>query len=109
MNELPELGDNALVRLSRQGGVAAMPGLARPREIEFAHCDAQQRTQICSLLSDCMPLVAETTAAGHGDQRFYQIELHYRIENREEKQILKVPECNAPSGLVQLWDKGEMP
>lgn len=109
MKELPELGDTTVVRLSRQGGIAAMPGLTRPREIEFAQCDPRQRTQICLLLSDCMPLSADTNNAGRGDERFYQIELNYRIEDREEKQILKVPEHSAPSELVRLWDKGEVP
>lgn len=108
MKKLPELGDSAVVRVSRQGGVAAMPGLARPRNIEFAQCDPQQRSQICSVLSGCMPLAADTNGAGRSDQRFYQIELNYRIEDREEQQILKVPECDAPSELVRLWDKGEV-
>lgn len=109
MKKLPDLGENAVVRVSRQGGVAAIPGLTRPREIAFAQCEPQQRTQICSLLSGCMPLAADTGVAGRGDQRFYQIELNYRIEDRDEMQVLKVPEHDAPSGLVQLWEKGDVP
>ncbi|WP_407309743.1 protealysin inhibitor emfourin [Pseudomonas sp. nanlin1] len=108
MNEFPELGEDAIVRVSRQGGVAAIQALTRPREIEFAQCDPQQRSQICSLLSGCMPLAAETGNAGRGDQRFYQIELSYRLKDQAEKRIIKVPENSAPSELVRLWDKGEV-
>ena len=50
MKNLPELGDDSVVRVSRQGGVAAIHSLSRPREIEFAQCDISQRSRICSVL-----------------------------------------------------------
>ena len=107
MKQLPPLGADTVVRLSRQGGVAAMPGLARPREIDFAQCDADQRTQICSLIEGCLPL-ADTSASGRGDQRFYRIEMRYRVQEQDDELVLQVPENHAPSELVRLWDKGQL-
>jgi hypothetical protein len=43
-----------------------------------------------------------------GDQRFYQIELHYRAGEQDDQMVLKVPENQAPAELVRLWDLGEL-
>ena len=107
MKRLPALGADAVLRLSRQGGVAAIQALTRPREIEFAQCDARQRTQICSVLEGCLPLAANTPA-GRGDQRFYQIELRYKLDEADSELVLQVPEEQASGELVRLWDKGEV-
>lgn len=104
MKTLPTLGDEAVVRLSRQGGFAAVHALTRPREIEFAQCDIDQRTRICTLLEGCLPLARESS--GQGDQRFYQIEVRLRLNDQDSGLVLKVPEDQAPGELVHLWDKG---
>ena len=106
MKTLPTLDDQAVVRLSRQGGVAMIQALSRPREIEFAQCNLDQRTRICSLLEGCLPLTSPSP--GRGDQRFYQIELRYRTGEQDDQMVLKVPEDQAPGELVRLWDKGEL-
>lgn len=106
MKTLPELGDKAVVRLSRQGGLAPIHALTRPREIEFAQCDIDQRMRICTLLEGCLPLTQESS--GRGDQRFYQIEVRYRVDEQDDQMVLKVPEDQAPGELVHLWDKGEV-
>lgn len=106
MKTLPDLDDNAVVRLSRQGGVAAIPARTRPREIEFAQCDLDQRTRICSVLEGCLPLTSSTP--GRGDQRFFQIEVRYRANDQDDEMVLQVPEDRAPGELVHLWDKGEV-
>lgn len=106
MKTLPDLDDNAVVRLSRQGGVAAIHALTRPREIEFAQCNVEQRTRICSVLEGCLPL--ESPASGRGDQRFFRIEMLYRANDQNSEMVLQVPEDQAPGDLVQLWDKGEV-
>lgn len=106
MKTLPTLGDEAVVRLSRQGGFAAIHALSRPREIEFAHCDIDQRTRICTLLEGCLPLTEESP--GGGDQRFYQIEVSFRFNEQDDRMVMKVPEDQAPGELVHLWDKGEV-
>jgi len=100
------LGKDAVVRLSRQGGFAAMQALSRPREIDFASCNEQQRVQICSVLEGCLPLA--TGASGEGDRRFYQIELRYRENEHDDELVLQIPEEQAPGELVLLWDKGEV-
>ncbi|WP_434610866.1 hypothetical protein J3P80_15000 [Pseudomonas sp. D2-30] len=106
MKTLPDLDDKAVVKLSRQGGVAAIHALTRPREIEFAQCDIDQRTRICSVLEGCLPLTSSTP--GRGDQRYFQIEVRYRANDRDDEMVLQVPEDRAPGELVHLWDKGEV-
>ncbi|MGH8388715.1 MAG: protealysin inhibitor emfourin [Pseudomonas sp.] len=106
MKKLPTLDDQAVVRLSRQGGFAAIQALTRPREIEFAQCSIDQRSRICVLLEGCLPLAS--SASGGSDQRFYQIELRYRVGEQNDEVVLKVPEDRAPGELVRLWDKGEL-
>ncbi|TLX56651.1 hypothetical protein DN824_14665 [Stutzerimonas nosocomialis] len=106
MKRLPELGQDTVVRLSRQGGFAAMSMLSRPREIDFAQCDPGQRGQICSLLEGCLPL--STPQAGQGDQRYYKVELRYRREDADDELVLRIPEERAPGDLVRLWDKGQL-
>jgi hypothetical protein len=106
MKTLPTLGDEAVVRLSRQGGFAAIHALTRPREIEFAQCDIDQRTRICTLLEGCLPLTREPS--GQGDQRYYEVEVRYRRNEQDDRLVLKVPESQAPGELVHLWDKGEV-
>lgn len=105
MKQLPALGKDAVVRLSRQGGVAALQALSRPREITFANCNEQERGQICSVLEGCLPLA---TNSGRGDQRYYQIEMRYRQDEHDDEMVLQVPEEQAPGELVRLWDKGEV-
>lgn len=106
MKTLPTLDDHAVVRLSRQGGVAAIHAFTRPREIEFAQCNFDQRTRICSVLEGCLSLAS--ASPGRGDQRFYEIEVRYRVDEHDDKLVLKVPEDQAPGELVHLWDKGEV-
>ncbi len=106
MKQLPKLGDDTTLRLSRQGGVAAIQALSRPREIEFAQCSEQQRGQICSVLEGCLPLA--NSSSGRGDQRYYQIELRYREHEQDDEMVLRIPEEQAPGELVRLWDKGEV-
>lgn len=106
MKQLPALGKDTTVRLSRQGGFAALQALSRPREIDFSNCNEQQRGQICSVLEGCLPLA--TSSSGQGDRRYYQIELRYRQNERDDEMILQVPEEQAPGDLVRLWDKGEV-
>ena len=103
MNKLPPLSDEALVRISRQGGFAAIAALSRPREIDFARCAPQQRGQVCSLLEACLPIASDQ--AGRGDQRFYRIELQ-TCAQRMQEMVLNVPEEQAPRDLVALWEKG---
>lgn len=104
MKRLPELGTDAIVRISRQGGFAAVTALSRPREIDFAQCNPDQRDQVCSVLQTCLPVTEEN--AGAADRRFYRIELQFDQHNTQRALVLQVPEEGAPDDLVQLWKKG---
>ena len=106
MKQLPALGNDTTLRLSRQGGFATLQALSRPRQIDFSNCNEQQRGQICSVLEGCLPLAASNS--GQGDRRYYQIELRYRQNERDDEMVLHVPEEQAPGELVRLWDKGEV-
>nr|WP_314533795.1 protealysin inhibitor emfourin [uncultured Pseudomonas sp.] len=106
MKTLPILGADAVIHLSRQGGVAAIHALTRPRSIEFAQCDIEQRSRICDVLQGCLPYAEQPS--GRGDQRFYEIEVHYRTGEQDDRMVMKVPEDQAPGDLVHLWDKGEI-
>ncbi|SDI50453.1 hypothetical protein SAMN05216588_11832 [Pseudomonas flavescens] len=104
MKRLPELGSDAVVRISRQGGFAAIAALSHPREIDFAQCDPNQRGQVCSVLQTCLPMASQE--AGKGDQRFYRIELRIARQDAPGELVLQIPEERAPSDLVKLWEKG---
>lgn len=104
MKELPELGANAVVRISRQGGFAAISALSRPREIDFAQCDPAQRGQVCSVLENCLSVARPEV--GKGDQRFYRIELQVPRQQEQGELVLQIPEEQAPRELIRLWEKG---
>ncbi|KKX62322.1 protealysin inhibitor emfourin [Pseudomonas putida] len=106
MKTLPTLDERAVVCVSRQGGFAAIQAMTRPRQIDFAQCSIDQRSRIYGLLEGCLPLAS--SVAGGGDQRFYQIELHYHEGEHDDQMVLKVPEDQAPAELVRLWDLGEL-
>ena len=93
MRELPPLGKDTVVRLSRQGGFAPLHALSKPREIEFGQYDSAQRGP---------------TQVGRGDQRYFKVELRFRPQPAEQQDelTLLIPEDRAPSELVRLWDKG---
>ncbi|EWC42582.1 hypothetical protein GFL09_19155 [Pseudomonas stutzeri] len=102
--KMPELGPNTSLRVSREGGFVAAPGLARPRRIEFTGCDTTQRQALCSVLERCLAVAGKIV--GSGDQRYFRVELHYRRGNADAELVLQIPEDRAPRELVQLWQHG---
>ncbi|EMD99692.1 hypothetical protein GFK97_21145 [Pseudomonas stutzeri] len=105
--KMPALGPETSLRVSRQGGFVAAPGLARTRQIEFADCDAEQRRGLCSVVERCLPVASKNVGAG--DQRFFRVELHYRREDTDAELILQIAEDRAPQELMQLWQNGAIP
>ncbi|MCQ4297563.1 hypothetical protein NAU58_18465 [Pseudomonas stutzeri] len=105
--KMPAIGQDASLRVSRQGGVVAAPGLKRTRQIEFADCDAAQRQGLCSVLEQCLPVASKNV--GQGDRRFFTVEVHYRRENSDAELILQIAEERAPQELLQLWQDGAIP
>ncbi|REC94405.1 protealysin inhibitor emfourin [Kushneria indalinina] len=99
------LGERARVRLAREGGVAYMPALARPREITFHECSLSQRKKVCRLLDEVEGLKCPGDQAGQGDQRYFRIVI-MPVGNDSDVITLHVPERRAPEALVSLWESG---
>ncbi len=55
MNE-PELTDDAVVELAREGGLAFMPALSGKRQIVIAQLSAEQRQRLVEILHQALPL-----------------------------------------------------
>ncbi len=102
--KMPVLGPETSLRVSRQGGFAPAPGMARTRQIEFIDCDDAQRRELCSVVERCLPVASKNV--GGGDRRFFRVELYYRREDTDAEMILQVAEERAPQELVQLWKDG---
>ncbi|MGE8632124.1 MAG: protealysin inhibitor emfourin [Achromobacter piechaudii] len=102
MIELPPLDLALLVRLTREGGVAYLPGLTQPRSINLATCAPGVRQEVCEVLQRSAPLAVPECAQAGGDQRYFHIEI---VMDRDEDTAISfdVPESQAPETLVQLW------
>lgn len=107
MIELPPLDLAHLVRLTRQGGLAYLPGLARPRTIDLATCPPDVRQEACDALERAAPVAVARDAGGGGDQRYFHVEVLYRGAGVADVSF-DVPESEAPDTLVRLWkDKAQ--
>lgn len=102
MIELPSLDLALLVRLTREGGVAYLPGLTQPRSINLATCPPGVRQEVCDVLQRAAPLAVPECGLAGGDQRYFHIEI---VMDRDEGTAISfdVPEADAPDTLVQLW------
>ncbi len=110
MNTLPELSNDAVIDVAREGGFAWIPKLSGPRRITLAQLSDPQRKHVCEVLRQAMPLgepPGEQSRAGHGDQRYFRIEISYATAQQVGNIVLLVPEDQAPPALVQLWQEGQ--
>lgn len=106
MKSLTALDHNAVILVSREGGIAFMPKLNGTRRIEAAQMSDDKRANVCLLINQmlsCEP--TSPVQAGSGDQRYYRL----CINSGERCQDLEliVPETNAPQELVKLWKEAE--
>lgn len=102
MIELPSLDLALLVRLTREGGVAYLPGLAQPRSIDLATCPPGLRQEVCDAVARAAPAAIPRGAGAGGDQRYFHVEVVY--EGGDATDIsFDVPETDAPEPLVRLW------
>nr|WP_024965369.1 protealysin inhibitor emfourin [Pantoea sp. IMH] len=109
-DRLPELSDDAVIVMAREGGFAYIPKLAGPRRIALAQLSPPQREHVCSVLRHALPLgepPGEQNPAGRGDQRFYRIEISYATSHHTGNIVLLIPEDAAPPELVALWQEGQ--
>ncbi len=104
MIELPSLDLAQLVRLSREGGLAYLPGLAQPRHIDMATCPPGVRQEVCDAILHAAPKAMSSSAGAGGDQRYFHVEVEF--EGADTARVtFDVPEADAPETLVRLWKR----
>ncbi len=104
MIELPPLDLAQLVRLSREGGLAYLPGLAQPRRIDMATCPPGVRQEVCDAILHAAPKAMPSSAGAGGDQRYFHVEVEF--EGADTARVtFDVPEADAPETLVRLWKR----
>jgi hypothetical protein len=104
MIHLPPLTEATVVRVTREGGIAYMPGLARPRSFQLGDCTAELRQQIDDALQSAAPHAEQSDAASPGgDQRVYRVEVVMENTATASSVSFDVPETDAPEALVHLW------
>ncbi|RUR66802.1 hypothetical protein EJP67_06955 [Variovorax guangxiensis] len=109
MIRLPRLDEATVVRVTREGGLAYLPGLSRPRSFQLGDCTDALRRQIGDALQSAVPHAGQpgATVSG-GDQRFYRVEV--LVQGTEEISVsFEVPEAEAPEALVHLWKDAGTP
>lgn len=103
MIDLPPLSKVDAVHLSRQGGLAYIPGLVRLRVFELNRCSDALRGQVCHAVEDASRAATHASQAIGADQRFFRIELHLESLPETAMFSFEVAEANAPPTLVKLW------
>ncbi|AOB30569.1 hypothetical protein AKI39_07535 [Bordetella sp. H567] len=102
MTTLPPWETVVAVLVKRQGGVAGVPALARPRTISLRHFPQDERGRLCAAITQAAAMAAEE--CGSGDQRYFTIEI---LQDGEVEPLrFSVPEAAAPEPLVSLWRDG---
>ncbi|MEI7375291.1 hypothetical protein QUF31_06130 [Dickeya chrysanthemi] len=110
-NNLPDLTDDVIIELAREGGFAWIPRLAGLRRFTLAEVPASQKEKIRAVLHDALPAAQEPgqpDSPGRGDQFYYRIHIHYcnTQDNRQTDWVLLIPEQSASSELEALWRNG---
>ncbi len=107
MIQLPPLDQASVVRVTREGGFAYLPGLARPRSYELGNCSEELRAQIGRALESAAPHADAALRSPGGDQRVYRVEVVLQqgsaIAQTTGSVSFEVPEAEAPEALVHLW------
>lgn len=103
MKPLPPWDTVVAVQVKRQGGVAAIPALARPRTISLRHCPQDERGRLCAAIAQAAAMANEE--CGKGDQRYFTVEI--QRDGGDEPLRFSVPEACAPEPLVNLWRDGK--
>ncbi|WP_130099690.1 protealysin inhibitor emfourin [Siccibacter turicensis] len=109
---LPELTDDAVIELAREGGVAFIPRLSAPRRIVLAELTPEQRERLAEILRQALPQAhppGQPDSPGRGDQRYYRIQIAWTHHDSSGYAdiVLLVPENSAPPALQNLWKRGE--
>ena len=102
MIALPPPGPGVVLRLSREGGVAVMPGLRRERHLALDGLEPGQRQRLQTLLEACAAHSLPRANAGAGDRRYFAIAWD------GPGAPLRIAEEQAPAELVRLWREGTL-
>lgn len=103
MIKLPPLQHVMGLKLSREGGLAYLPGRQQRCSIDLVDCPPDERAAICQVVKAAAPQAVAAEQAGRGDQRYFLIELSFTDEGPEPLSF-SVPEHAAPEELLRLWD-----
>ena len=110
MKELPELTDDAVIDLAREGGFAYIPTLAGQRRIELGQLPNPQKERVCEILRHSLPLgepADKPVQSGRGDQYYYRIQISYQTQQHAGDIVIVIPDRLAPPELKALWKEGE--
>ncbi|ARJ42772.1 hypothetical protein B1H58_12555 [Pantoea alhagi] len=110
MKELPELTDDAVIDLAREGGFAYIPKLAGQRRIALGQLANPQKERVCEILRHSLPLgepADKQQQAGRGDQYYYRIQISYDTQHHSADIVIVIPDSLAPPELKALWKEGE--
>jgi hypothetical protein len=99
MKPLPPWDKVIAVQVRREGGVASVPALARPRMISLRDCPDDQRDRLCNAVVQAAAGASEN--CGRGDQRYFTVEI--LLDGDVEPLRFSVPEASAPEVLITLW------
>lgn len=106
---LPELNNDAIIDVVREGGFAYIPKLAGPRRFALAQLSIPQREHVCSVLRQALALGKpedEQNGPGSGDRRYFRLEISYSRQ-QVNRIVIVIPEELAPDELVRLWQDGQ--
>ncbi|WP_130831019.1 protealysin inhibitor emfourin [[Erwinia] mediterraneensis] len=110
MKSLPELTDDAIVQLAREGGFAWIPKLNPERRFMLGQLPQPQKERVCHILRQALPYgepQEESGKVGRGDQRYFRIQITYATHNESGSLVILIPEQVAPPELEALWRDGE--
>lgn len=111
MTSFPELTDDAVVQVAREGGFAWIPKLNAERCFTLGQLPPPQKERVCQILQQAMPLGEpqdQVRCAGRGDQRYFRIQITYTTSHHETGSVvILIPEQAAPPELEALWRDGE--
>ncbi len=106
---IPELTEDAVIELAREGGVAFIPQLSGLRRIALSALTPQQRERVIDILQQALQRgfpPGQTDSPGRGDQRYFRIQISYSTQQSAGAIVILIPEQLAPPELESLWRDG---
>jgi hypothetical protein len=104
---IPELTEDAVIELAREGG-GVYPTVERPAQNRPFRSHTRAASAVIDVLQQALPRgfpPGQTDSPGRGDQRYFRIQIIWTHHNQAHYTdiILLVPEQEAPPSLVDLW------